>query len=61
MLQTSSIPDDVTTVPNRPDSFIHTTPLGLTQPLTEMSNMNLPGCKGRPAQMANNGTTICEP
>jgi hypothetical protein len=35
--------------------------LGLTQPLTEMNTMNLPGGKGWPAHMANNLTAICEP
>jgi hypothetical protein len=34
-----------------------------TQPLTEMSDSNLPGGggKGRPALKANNLTAICEP
>jgi hypothetical protein len=32
-----------------------------TQPLTEMSTMNLRGGKGRPARKADNLTTICEP
>jgi hypothetical protein len=35
--------------------------LGSTQPLTEMSNRNLPGGKGRPARKADNLTAICEP
>jgi hypothetical protein len=35
--------------------------LGSTQPLTEMSTMNLPGGKGRPARKADNLTAICEP
>jgi hypothetical protein len=35
--------------------------LGSTQPLTEMSTRNLPGCKGRPARKADNLTAICEP
>jgi hypothetical protein len=34
--------------------------LGSTQPLTEMSTRNLPGCKGRPARQADL-TAICEP
>jgi hypothetical protein len=34
--------------------------LGLTQPVTEMSIKNLPGCKGRPARKADNLTAICE-
>jgi hypothetical protein len=29
--------------------------------LSEMSMMNLPGGKGRPAHKANNFTAICEP
>jgi hypothetical protein len=32
-----------------------------TQPLTEMSNRNLPGSKRRPAHKADNLTAICEP
>jgi hypothetical protein len=35
--------------------------LGSTQPLTEMSTMNLPGVKGRLAHKADNLTAICEP
>jgi hypothetical protein len=35
--------------------------LGSTQPLTEMSTMNLPGDKERPARKAENLTAICEP
>jgi hypothetical protein len=35
--------------------------LGSTQPLTEMSTMNLPGGKGQPARKADNLTAICEP
>jgi hypothetical protein len=35
--------------------------LGSTQPLTEMSIRNLPGCKGRPARKADNLTAIYEP
>jgi hypothetical protein len=35
--------------------------LGSTQPLTEMSTMNLPGGKGRPARKGDNLTSICEP
>jgi hypothetical protein len=34
--------------------------LGSTQPLKEMSTMNLPGGKGRPARKANNFTVIYE-
>jgi hypothetical protein len=36
-------------------------PLGLTQPLTEMSTRNLPGGKGLPALKADNFTAISEP
>jgi hypothetical protein len=35
-----------------------TVALGSTQPLTEMSTMNLPGGKGRPAHRADNLTTM---
>jgi hypothetical protein len=35
--------------------------LGSTQPLTEMSNRDLPGGEGRPAVGADNLTAICEP
>jgi hypothetical protein len=35
--------------------------LGATQLLTEMSNRNLPGYKGRPARRAEKLTSICEP
>jgi hypothetical protein len=35
--------------------------LGSTQPLAEMSNMNVPGGKWRPACTADNLTAICEP
>jgi hypothetical protein len=35
--------------------------LVLTQPLTEMSDRNLPGGKGRPARKADNLTATCEP
>jgi hypothetical protein len=35
--------------------------LGSTQLLTEMSNRNFPGGKGRPARKANNLTAICQP
>jgi hypothetical protein len=32
--------------------------LGSTQPLTELSTINLPGVKGRPARKADNLTSI---
>jgi hypothetical protein len=34
--------------------------LGLTQPLTEISTRNLPGCKGQPEREDDNLTTIYE-
>jgi hypothetical protein len=34
--------------------------LGSTQPLTEISTRNLPGCKGQLAHNGDNLTTICE-
>jgi hypothetical protein len=34
--------------------------LGSTQPLTEMSIINLPEVKGRLARKADNLTTLCE-
>jgi hypothetical protein len=35
--------------------------LGSTQPLTEMSTMNLPGVKAQAASKADNLAAICEP
>jgi hypothetical protein len=35
--------------------------LGSTQPLTEMSTMNIPGGIGRHERKADNLTAICEP
>jgi hypothetical protein len=35
--------------------------VGLTQPLTEMRTMDLPGGIGRPARKADSLTAICEP
>jgi hypothetical protein len=32
-----------------------------TQPLTEMSDKNIPGGEGRPARKSDNLTAICEP
>jgi hypothetical protein len=34
--------------------------LGLTQPLTEMSDWNIPGGIGRPKRKADNLTVFCE-
>jgi hypothetical protein len=56
-----SIPDEVTGYLNWPDSSSHTLALGSTQPLTEMSTMNLAGGKGRPASEADNLIAIFEP
>jgi hypothetical protein len=59
MLQVvGSIPDEIITFFQ---FSIHTTALGLTQPLTEMSTRNLPGGNGRPARKADNFTVICMP
>jgi hypothetical protein len=46
---------------NLPNPSSRTMTLGLTQPLTEMSTMNLPGGKGRPVCKADNLASICEP
>jgi hypothetical protein len=35
--------------------------LGSTQPVTEMSNSNVPGSKERPARKADNLNANCEP
>jgi hypothetical protein len=39
---------------NRPNPSSRTMVLGSTQPLTEMSTTNLPGCKRRPAYKSDN-------
>jgi hypothetical protein len=56
-----SIRDEVIGFFNWPNRSSRITALGSTQPLTEMTVMNLPGGKGRPAFDANNFTVICEP
>jgi hypothetical protein len=56
-----SNPDDVDFFLNLPNPSSRTMVLGSTQPLTEMSTMNLPGDKGRPARKADNLTAIYEP
>jgi hypothetical protein len=56
-----SSPDEVDFFFNWPNPSSHTMALGLTQPLTEMSTMNLPGGKGQPVHKAENFTAICEP
>jgi hypothetical protein len=57
----ASIPDEVTDLFNWPNPSSLTVALGSTQPLTEMSTMNLPAGKRRPALKANNLTAICGP
>jgi hypothetical protein len=54
-----SIPD-IIGIFNIPNRSSHTMALGSTQPLTEMSNRNLPGGKGRPVRKPDNLTAICE-
>jgi hypothetical protein len=44
-----SIPEEIIGFFHSPNFSSHTTTLGLTQSLTEMSTMNLPQGKGRPA------------
>jgi hypothetical protein len=44
-----------------PSPFIRTMALMWTQPLREMSTRHLPGGKVRPAGVASNLSTICEP
>jgi hypothetical protein len=56
-----SIPDELIGFFNWPNPSSSTMALGSTQPLTEMSTRNLPGCKGRPARDADNLTAICGP
>jgi hypothetical protein len=46
---------------NLPNPSSNTMAMGSTQPLTEMSTMNLPGSKGRLARKADNLTAIYEP
>jgi hypothetical protein len=54
------VPDDVD-IFNLPNPSNRTMALGSTQPLTKMSNMNLPVGKKRPARRADNLAAICEP
>jgi hypothetical protein len=54
------VPDEVDLF-NFPNSSSRTMVLGSTQPLTEMSTRNLPGCKNRPARRADNLAAIYEP
>jgi hypothetical protein len=46
---------------NLPNPSSRTMALRSTQPLTEISTVNLPGSKGRPVHRADNLTTIYEP
>jgi hypothetical protein len=55
-----SIPDEVIGFSNRPNPSSHTTALGSTEPLTEMSTRNLPVGKSPPAHKADNLTAKCE-
>jgi hypothetical protein len=43
-----------------PNPSSRTMAVGSTQPLTEMSTRNRPGCKMRPVRRADNLTAICE-
>jgi hypothetical protein len=54
------VPDEVDFF-NLPNPSSHTMALGLTQPLTEMSTMNIPGDKKRPARRADTLAAIYEP
>jgi hypothetical protein len=56
----SSIPDDVTAF-HLPNAFDRVMPLGIIQPVTEMSARDIPGRKMRPTRKAGNLTAICEP
>jgi hypothetical protein len=56
-----SIPDWIIGFSNWPKPSSLTMVMGLTQPLTEISIRDLPGCKGQPACKADNLTAICEP
>jgi hypothetical protein len=55
------MPDEVTEFHNLPNPSSRTMTMGSTQPLTEMSNRNLPGGKGPLPLKADNLTAICEP
>jgi hypothetical protein len=56
-----SIQDEVIGFFNLPNPSSHTMALESTQPLTEMSTMNILGGKGRPARKSDNLTAIYEP
>jgi hypothetical protein len=55
-----ALKNSVTILAHRFNSRGHTTALGSTQPLTEMSTRNVPGGKGRPVRKADL-TALCEP
>jgi hypothetical protein len=55
------ISDEVIGLLKRPSLSSRTMALELTQPLAEMSAMNLPEGKARPALKTENLTAICEP
>jgi hypothetical protein len=54
------VPDEVNFF-NLPNPSSRIMALGSTQPLAEMSTRKFPGCKKRPARMADNLAAICEP
>jgi hypothetical protein len=56
-----SVPDEIIGFFSWPDPSSHTLALASSQPLTEISTRNLPGCKGWAARKADNLTAICEP
>jgi hypothetical protein len=56
-----SIPVEIVGFFSWPNASSHTMALGSIQALTEMSTVNLHGCKGRPAHMADSLIAICEP
>jgi hypothetical protein len=55
-----SIPDEVIRFSTWLNPSSRTIAMGSTEPLTEMSIMNLPRGKGQLAHTADNLTTICE-
>jgi hypothetical protein len=55
-----SIPNEVIGFFNWPNPSSHTSALGSTQPLTEMSATNYPGGKGPPTRKADSLTAIRE-
>jgi hypothetical protein len=55
-----SIPHEVTGFFNWHNPSSHAMALGSTQPLTDISTRNPPGCKGWPVRKADSLTAICE-